>query len=431
MIHLIGLAWRNFVRHLSRYRVLLVALITVVAALIVILGTVSGMRETLRGKASRYFSGNVVVFGYTGQGGSQIDDPARVDRLIDQAGLNELARSHRSVYLRDTEANLFHAGNFTRQRRFVGVEWDRERPVLERFDFESGGVPESGDRRGALISTAAAEALQARVGDAIIVSTLTDRGQTNTVEVIVRGIYREATFFGYITYIQRETLNELLGRPADRVDEIGVYLAPGSVNEMTAARRITRELARELPTFPVLTDRDMNSEQRAMNRDVRHYGVITLAAQLAEVNDLLQALTIIAGTIVLAFLVLFTIGVSNTYAMIVYERTREIGTLRAMGMQKTRTVSTFLFEATFLSVVGSIVGIALGLSLLFFVGTFVVFTRSPGFADLFLVGGRLDWYVSFAILLLVLSLSVVATLSGCLRSVFRAGNVSPVDALRQ
>ncbi|MFW5995100.1 MAG: ABC transporter permease, partial [Spirochaetia bacterium] len=181
MMQLPHLAWRNFSRHLSRYRVLLIALTLVVAVLVVVLGAVTGMRQTLRDKASRYFAGNVVVFGYMDGGESLIEAPERIDSLLDEVNVSETARSWRSTHYSAGDTTIFHAGYYIPQRRYVGVEWDRERPVLERFDFVSGGVPERGDDRGILISTVTADELSASVGDEIVVSTTTDDGAANTV----------------------------------------------------------------------------------------------------------------------------------------------------------------------------------------------------------------------------------------------------------
>ncbi|MFP4644827.1 MAG: ABC transporter permease, partial [Spirochaetales bacterium] len=225
------LAWRNFSRHLNRYRVLLLALTLVVAVLVIVLGAVTGMQETLRDKASRYFAGNVVVFGYMDGGESLIEDPEQIDALLDEAGVSETARSWRSTFYSPGDSTLFHAGYYMPQRRFVGVEWERERPVLERFDFASGAVPEAGDERAILISTATAEELNASVGDELTVSTTTDAGAANTVPLVVRGIFRESTFFGYSAYLERTTLNRLLDRSEGQVNEIGIYFDGGAAEE--------------------------------------------------------------------------------------------------------------------------------------------------------------------------------------------------------
>ncbi len=429
-MQLIRLAWRNFSRHLNRYRVLLLALTIVVAVLIIVLGAVTGMQETLRDKASRYFAGNVVVFGYMDGGESLIEDPEGVDALLDQAGVSEIARSWRSTHYDPANTNMFHAGYYMPQRRYVGVEWERERPMLERFDFVDGGVPDAGDERGVLISTIAAEELRASVGDELIVSTTTDGGATNTVPLEVRGIFRESTFFGYIAYLERGVLNRLLDRDEDRVNEIGMYFDGGAAEETRVAESVNRALSSEFPTFPVIETREQNSAERSASRDERHYGSITLSAQLAQVNDILEAMTLIAGGIIALFLLLVVIGVSNTFSMVIFERTREIGTLRAMGMTKPRTVVLFLLEAFFLGAAGVVLGSLLGVGVLELVSRGVSFAGVPGFAELFLRAERLQWSLTAGSFALVAAMAVLAGVAGSFRAALRAARVSPVRALR-
>jgi len=76
-------AWRNFIRNLRRYRVLLVALILIVMALTGVLGTMLGLQEAVREKAGRYFAGDLVVLGYQGTGSSLIEDPQAVAAAVE------------------------------------------------------------------------------------------------------------------------------------------------------------------------------------------------------------------------------------------------------------------------------------------------------------------------------------------------------------
>lgn len=433
VIGLAALAWRNFSRNLNRYRVLLAALTLVVACLVLILGTVMGMSESLRGKASRYFAGDVVVLGYDGSGRSLITDPEAVrealDEAIERSGIPVVTRSERSTYYEATNAMLFFAGYYARQRRLVGVEWERERPILSTFDFVEGAVPSDGDREGILISTAIADALGARVGDEILVSVVTERGRSNTVDLFVRGIFAESSFFGYTSYLERWALNRVLELPEERVNEIGLYLADPLQDERRAARAITAALAERVPTFPVLRDRDMYSQAARERRDERAYGVVTLEAQLEEITDLLNAIILIAGVVIVLFLGIVVIGVSNTYAMIVFERTREIGTLRALGMQRGRTIVLFLLESLYLGLSGVILGVLTGTVVLEILRRTMVF-GGPGWATLFLVQGRIQWSLPAVGIAAISALALAASFVGCLRAAVRAGFIRPVDALR-
>ncbi len=435
MIGVLHHAGRSFSRNLHRYRVVLLALVLVVAVLVFVLGTVLGIRATLREKASRYFAGDVVVLGYIGDGNSRIEEPEAVVEALREAersgAFESRTVSRRSTYYDSREIALFYAGYWTPQRRLVGVEWEREREPLSGFDFVEGGVPEEGDAEAVVISTAVAEELHARVGDRIIVSVISRRRRSNTAELTVAGIYRETSFFGYTTYMERAALNRLKEVPEDRVNEIGVYLEEPGAAQGAAAAAITEALAgEELSTFPVLTDRDSYSEASRERREERHYGVVTLEAQLSEITDLLRAVTLIAGVVIVLFLGIVVIGVGNTYSMIVYERTREIGTLRALGVSRTRTISLFLLESLFLGLAGVILGGVVGVGCLSAVERFVLFPERA-WSTLFFVGRRLSWLLPADALAGIAGLALGASLLGALRSAVRAGMVRPVDALRQ
>ena len=431
MIVLLYTAWRNFLRNLKRYRVVLVALVLISAVLTAVLAVALGVRQSVYQKASRYFAGNVVVVGYSGDGRSRIESTAQVEAAvaaIETHGLSIRTFSRRSTYYELSHIELFFSGYYLKQRRLVGVEWQLERPVLADFYFTEGGVPAAGDESAILISTATAEQLHIGVGDQVTVSIRSDRGRTNTADLIVRGIFAESSFFGYQSYLHRETLNHLREAPEEMVNEVGVYLNNPIRNEQLAARVLKAELAERVPTFGVMKTRDQYSTQSRKKRDRLQYGVVTVGAQLEEIEDLLGALTIVAGVIMLMFLGIVVIGVGNTFTMVVWERTREIGTLRAMGMQRPRVVVSFLIEAAILGVAGVVLGLAIGTGLL------EVLKQSYEFAPnmvttLFLTRGRLPWLLPLWGVAAVALLVVGACIAGSLRAALRVGKLSPVEAL--
>lgn len=122
---LIFAAWRNFTRNLKRYRVLLIALVLITAVLLVLLGVVLGLRDGLYQKASRYFSGNIVVLGYIGDGDSVIEEPEKVVEAVhalEERGFSLSTYSRRSSYYDRKNIELFFSGYYINQRRMVGVE---------------------------------------------------------------------------------------------------------------------------------------------------------------------------------------------------------------------------------------------------------------------------------------------------------------------
>ncbi len=84
------------------------------------------------------------------------------------------------------------------------------------------------------------------------------------------------------------------------------------------------------------------------------------AAERAANNQLVTLAHAAAwGTSLIALLVA-ALGIANTVAMSVFERTKEIGVLRAMGWSRRRVMMLILFEAAALGLAGGIVGVALG-----------------------------------------------------------------------
>ncbi len=112
-------------------------------------------------------------------------------------------------------------------------------------------------------------------------------------------------------------------------------------------------------------------------------------SQVDQINQLLTVITVLLGfSIIIAVL-----GISITLALGVFERTREIGLMRAVGMTKRQTRRTVRWEAvivaTFGAVVGIIVGTLLGIALSLAVPDTVIdhITFSPLIIVLILVGG--------------------------------------------
>ncbi len=425
-------SWRNFIRNLRRYRILLIALVLVSIVLTAVLATVLGMRDALHGKASRYFAGDLVVYGFDGSGDSLITEPEAIWMAFEDFRESELgvkAVSSRSTYYDTEHTELFFSGYWIKQRRLVGVEWDKERPILDDFDFVSGGLPEMDDESAVLISSATARSLQIDVGDELLVSIKTEGGATNTGEFVVRGIFAEYSFFGFTSYVHRRALNRLKRVPPERVNEMGIYLENPFGAERRGARLLANKLAEAVPVFGVIESRDDYIREMGRERGRRHYGVITISAQLQEISDLLQALSLVAGAVILMFLAIVVVGVGNTFAMIVWERTREVGTLRALGMQRGGTVLSFVMEAAFLGLGSVIIGLLAGAAVLEAVREFVQFPSNV-VTTLVFTQGKLRWLLPAPAAAGIALLVVASCVGGSLRAALRAGRLRPVDALR-
>jgi ABC-type antimicrobial peptide transport system permease subunit len=112
------------------------------------------------------------------------------------------------------------------------------------------------------------------------------------------------------------------------------------------------------------------------------------------------------------------LGMMSAMVMTVLERTREIGTLRALGWTRRRVVRLILGEAFGLSVVGGVLGVLFGTLLAWAAG------QIPG------AGAMLQGNVSPAIMLQGMVTAILLGLVGGLYPAWTAANLSPVEALR-
>jgi ABC-type lipoprotein release transport system permease subunit len=79
-----------------------------------------------------------------------------------------------------------------------------------------------------------------------------------------------------------------------------------------------------------------------------------------EMNYLTETMDMLMYIFIIIILLALLFGIINTMLMVVMERTKEIGMLMAIGMNKTRVFSMIVFESVLLSLTGGIVGIVIG-----------------------------------------------------------------------
>ena len=112
------------------------------------------------------------------------------------------------------------------------------------------------------------------------------------------------------------------------------------------------------------------------------------------------------------------LGMMNAMVMSVLERTREIGTLRALGWRRGRIVTMILGEAVLLSLIGGLVGIGIG------VGLTELAAAVPG------VGAFMEGAYSIGLFAQGLVTALFLGMIGGAYPAWRAANLQPVEALR-
>ena len=132
--------------------------------------------------------------------------------------------------------------------------------------------------------------------------------------------------------------------------------------------------------------------------------------QVELVDSFAMAISLLAALV-------SVIGVANMMLMSVFDRTREIGLLRAIGWSRWRIVAMIEAEGILLSLVGGLLGIPFGLLLI---------QGSRFFVDMGWLNVTLDGPLYFK----AVAGAVLIGIFGSLYPALRAANLSPTEALR-
>lgn len=205
-----------------------------------------------------------------------------------------------------------------------------------------------------------------------------------------------------IVYLDTATAQQkLLGAP-DVFTQISVTAEPG-VDDTQLKRNVATALdgsaAYKLQTQKEAAD--ANKDSMGSFLDVMKYAMLGFAG--------------------IAFLVGIFLIV-NTFSMLVAQRTREIGLMRAIGSSRKQVNRSVLLEAVLLGIVGSILGVAAG------VGLAVGLMKVMGAIGMEL--STQDLTVAWTTPVIGLALGVIVTVFAAYIPARRAGKVSPMAALR-
>jgi putative ABC transport system permease protein len=158
--------------------------------------------------------------------------------------------------------------------------------------------------------------------------------------------------------------------------------------------------------------------RRVLERAIKPYPNAELQDQSefkqAQADQINQLLNLIYVLLLLA-VVIALIGIANTLALSIYERTRELGLLRAVGMTRAQLRSAIRWESVIIALLGTFLGLIVGL---FFGWAVVEALKDEGISEFALPGGQL------------LTVVVVGALAGALAAVAPARRAAKLDVLQ-
>ncbi|MFW5849618.1 MAG: FtsX-like permease family protein [Spirochaetota bacterium] len=373
--------------HFRRY-VFVLAVLTLGFAFISVSSSLAdGMQHAVTNAALRHYAGHVVVMGRDKEAGSMmvVDDPDAVAAAIERSGA-PVERIIRRVH-EYANASVFFQGDAVRLKDLFGVDFTAEADLFRTFEYAGGSFDPAWPPDTIVISEPTARQLRVGVGDRLTLRVETRDGQIDTRTLVVRGITADASIYGYArAYTNRETLAELMDLSPASYSVAGVVL-PGLAEAETWARRIHDELSELVPVSEPPESRDALTAAFRARWDGVRYFVFELPVYISEVTDLLTAMQL-GSYVLLGMIVLVVLAaVVVTYRVVLHDRTREIGTMLAVGFTRPWVVTMLLAEAALVLAGGIAAGLALSAGATGLL-SYVSFDWIPGF-EIFLQEGRL------------------------------------------
>ena len=331
------LAWRNIWRHKRRTVIIVLAMSLTLALMMFYDGLMNGFTDAIYGNAVKVLGGNVQVHaeGYRSQANSTPLLP-----LADAPAVVAAAEANPLV---EAATQRINTGGLVTSREgafavgITGVEPEKEMTVNIIGQYvKDGRNLTSADTDNILIGKGLADAMNVKVGDRITLVGRSQHQQMRQRTLTIIGIYDLG-----MADIEKQT----------------VYISIGeaqSLYELTAPTEVAVFLKR------------IGQENDVIASLKSGFSGYEIESFEANYPDLASAISSKGGVMNIFSVIIIGIagvGILNLLLMAVYERTREIGVLGAMGLKPSQISLLFILEGTMIGLVGIAAGIILGLAL--------------------------------------------------------------------
>lgn len=363
-LFLIG--FRNLLQHRRRTLLLASAIAGVTALLVFLMSLSQGMQETLMRSATTLVTGHVNVGGFykltEGSAAPVVTNYQAIEPVLREAlGEDILYISDRgrgwAKLVSDTGSMQVGVG---------GVVVDNEQGFRETLAILEGNLEGLREPNTVLIFAEQARKLGVKVGDMLTLSAPTLRGVNNTSDLRVVAVAQNVGMLsGFNIFVPAQSLRALYQLNESSTGAIHIYLrnpddiGPVSERVRTALEKAGHKLMEKGEGAFWMKFETVNREAwTGQKLDVTSWRdeVSFLEFALMGINGLSVVLTIV-------LLVIIAVGLVNTLWVSIRERTREIGTLRAIGMQRRRVLGMFVVEAFLLAGSATMAGALLGVLL--------------------------------------------------------------------
>jgi len=351
-LRLLAMAFRNLLRAKRRNALAGGSMALGTAALVLASGLADGITRQLSDNLVAIQTGHLQVVvrpddfvaqnnPFDAYGQDRLPDARALAQRIEEEGRQAgVARAVPYLFLRGSAV----AGSRSSVAWIVGISPVQEKELRAAQPPVEGIFLPEDDPLAVYVAEPAARKLRVGVGDAVSFVVQTPQGAVNSLDATVCGIFRKgAPWYDNAFYVTLGAAQALVDWPGGATNVKVLLADERALPRARAAVEASVDAARPGP---------LAKGTRVRVESYTEAGRFSWA--IIQANE--AALVMLSGFLFAAA----GVGVVNAMLMSVRERTREIGTMRALGMRRSRVVRLFVLEGLALGVVSAIAGALAG-----------------------------------------------------------------------
>ena len=332
----IHIAWRNLWRNPRRTAIILTAVVIGIGSMVILSAMMRGMTEGMVENAVDNLVGHVRI-----QNPEFTVDPSIEKRITNPEEISHILSRELPAKSKVT-ARIKVDGMLSTSRELlgvliVGIDPEEEKGVSFIADsIVEGRMIRSDESNGLVIGKALADRIGATPGRKVVLMSLNRELENESKAFRIRGIYKA----------------ELAA-----TEKLFVFVPISVLQEMLGIGSGVTELAVTVDSKERIVALDLGLITEKLNRDLVQYGLS--AKSWRQILPMMSSyLDMFNGYMLIWFVVVFIamgFGLVNTMLMAVYERMREFGLLRAIGMRSGTVIRMVMTEMLLLLVIGAVI----------------------------------------------------------------------------
>ncbi|KFX15320.1 ABC transporter permease [Pectobacterium parvum] len=329
------LALRNVFRNKRRTAIIFLSISAAMSAMIVFGGfinyTFEGLREsTIRAQLGHF---QIAKRGYFEQGASQsrellISSPQQLEATL------ETTPHISTISRRLTGSGLITVGQATLSAKLIGVMPERDEEFSNYEIVVEGRQIEQGHDDECVVGSQLAKGLAAKVGDTATILSSSFDDAINAVDCTIVGIVRT---------------------PAKEYDKVYVKMNLAHLQRLLDTEKIeylvlllddSKSLSAVASTLDTIIGSEYEYKEWTQLAEF-YQGVVNLYTSIFKLSFIVLSIIVI-------------LSITNTMSMSIFERFREIGTLRAIGQTRLSIIGLFISEGIIIGILGGVIGVVAG-----------------------------------------------------------------------